>query len=1489
MVLVAGLLALLVIIGAVALATARSSRAVASSMRDASAQRRSAEDVARFLAGEVAAALFADEAGPDVSGAGASAAPSANAPRRPPALDALPYGHDPAYPFRFRPHHVVPYTNPPDAPIGGGAWPRGEGAPNGVVIPGEANPLGNPGDGDARWLRDLEPVRGDLDGDGRPDSLLLWRHLSYVPRAANAVRAVRDLADVTDADGDGTGGVALDLDVPVEQWLVADAFLPDPSRYDRATGDATVPEDFIALWQAWLGAPYEQAYADPSRVPVNLFDLKQLGPPADERAPGTMRWLVTRVLADSDGDGVTDSLWFLLPGDDDGVKRVLAVSITDNCGRLNANLLTAFQPGGARATAGETPADLAGVGEGRAWDHGGPPPSSWNVGYYDNHHHAEGAFDLTPALALLGGHPLYDGASGALEVRYDAARYGDFLEILGARGADGAPSLAFPDELRAARERRLLLGAVSGRLDAGALGLSRFGAADEIELRLHHGQNHSWAFTRLERAVNLERGPGSAAFAFLRSPRRFAETAESRRQLTLPELLHDRRRMLTALNGARNDLLPPWLRWRWRDDLATAPREDLPEPVRAEAAADPSDVDSDGVADVEERFLAQALRKLDLREPPRAPDHFHGDGRRLFHERLTWVLLHALADGTWRGGRWHGCGGDAALSPASADDLRRMAAGYAANLLAYRDADDAAPLADDPATDASDGAAVALPELDGLPRDDRRVMLGLERQPFITEAFVAHAYAPTGTIPRGSDPPYHDEGDRYVAAGMPQTTIVVVQIANPFVRAPEDPRGAALDLSSYVLRAFGRDVRLQGSLPPATEEWPVTATFHSIQASFAGDDRFTEKWLDFLDLEPNALAPGSIVTDVAALGGAWPRTRAEVDPFAGDHPVELVRVDPVTGAGVVVDRIDRPAHVPEDVPHARFGAMLAALPEPPVAGGAAPVWEGIRLRGADLWVAWARVARAWGSDVDFIAGAAPTYGVQGRERAPRFVFARQVAHASDQEQHGDPALGSRFRGSTVALAQDPDAPWFDRVHESAPWRDALGLLDFPRRKPTFFNVHPVYAAGGADVYPAFDDPVFGYGRYFYGATCALGDAPGAGVPDKGLHVFDYPLQMLQKDGDFRQIGELLSVWIHGHEVERPGEEPSGHAPAVRTLTTFAEFMDDDLARLEAAGAAPAEMILVNRLRLGATLGVAETDPGTPQWLHDEMHAVPDLPAGARVLDAFVCDGPGSASAGDPAGAFGNAAGFGGRATPGLVNVNTAPPEVLRSAPHWCAIVHQDPALVDPETFPRVALPEAVVHYRERYGSNTSGVGAGVRGGADWIDRGGDSTGPLRGDRGIAALGELRLVDRTAESDTAGATDGAARVPPDAWRITAAALGPFGAAATGAAISTDVIGGANDPVHGDTVAGDAEEASLLLAGAANMLTTRSDTFTVAFRIRAFRRNPQGRLPSGYVGPVWDATDPAFIVSDERFVMLVDRSDVNRPDDRPRIVYLERVDE
>ena len=57
------------------------------------------------------------------------------------------------------------------------------------------------------------------------------------------------------------------------------------------------------------------------------------------------------------------------------------------------------------------------------------------------------------------------------------------------------------------------------------------------------------------------------------------------------------------------------------------------------------------------------------------------------------------------------------------------------------------------------------------------------------------------------------------------------------------------------------------------------------------------------------------------------------------------------------------------------------------------------------------------------------------------------------------------------------------------------------------------------------------------------------------------------------------------------------------------------------------------------------------------------------------------------------------------------------------------------------------------------------------------------------------------------------------------------------------------------------------------------FTVHFRIRTFKRNS--------VTGIWDATDLDQIVDDSRYVMLVDRSNVETPSDKPKILYFEKL--
>jgi hypothetical protein len=82
-----------------------------------------------------------------------------------------------------------------------------------------------------------------------------------------------------------------------------------------------------------------------------------------------------------------------------------------------------------------------------------------------------------------------------------------------------------------------------------------------------------------------------------------------------------------------------------------------------------------------------------------------------------------------------------------------------------------------------------------------------------------------------------------------------------------------------------------------------------------------------------------------------------------------------------------------------------------------------------------------------------------------------------------------------------------------------------------------------------------------------------------------------------------------------------------------------------------------------------------------------------------------------------------------------------------------------------------------------------------------------------------------------------------------------------------------------VSGDQVERNALLKGIANIATTRSDVFTVYLKVRSVAQNQQTGK--------WDATDPATLVDESRFVMVVDRSNVNRPSDEPRILLFERI--
>ncbi len=1573
----------------------------------------------------------------------------------------------PDFPYNFAPYHVVPWTNWPDGTGVGDppVWPVGRGTGHGSVTGlAEGNPWGNPGFGDTRWLRDTEPVRHSHAGD-RQDSFRFWRHLTNISRPNNAWRICRDISDVTNVRGraDMGNGIVFDLSLPVEQWLVS--IYPPDVLFDPATGDAVYDgpggavNPFYERWQHWFNTPvqglstggwYGTAYqnASPYGIPPNFYNLNNLfngaGPgipnepgetPPDEFVgpgrtdsggntwlAGTPRWDVSRILADSDGDGFTDSFWFLAPTPvERGVRQVVAVSIVDNSSMLNANVATNFWPGDPdtrfakfRATRGETPSDLALAGQQQPWTTFSlSPPANWNVGYFDDYANDERAFAFPAyyAGAYPGyyGHapfyPLYDNpltvlGEDSLQVSWSNAGWDDFLRELGVldnpENDMTAPAGPFPQvqsigAFTTAIERRRYW-QKSGRQPFNPVGgLTPFTMADEIELRMFQGQNYPWIMSRFERAVQPNFNDQS--FAILRANNSFQETTPYLDELTNTELLHDNRRHLTMHSGARNDLLPPWLRWNWRDDFGTIVRDDVPQKIR-DTLPPLSGAQAQLVL---RRFFEQSLYKLDLREPP--PDDLGIDLKNdlwarpylLFEERLPHMLLRALTDesgeivGTVGTGTRHSY-----LRPLeTAEDwveMQELVAAFTANILAFRDADDRAELNDIPGTYRTEGA-VPLPEWEGLAgtaNANGARFLGMEQQPFLLEAFVAHVYKPweiEAVEGEGDPPDSHwineqkiivDEG-RGETDESRRTTVVVVQIANPFDRpiVLDDPDPTQ---PHYEIELFGqlpaislREVARQlgiTELAPSREDHPSTMTLYSIANNALGEPAFKIQWADFLDLEgtdhpgqwqnpADITAPpegGTILADLTAMQAAgapiqaWSNDRDDYDR-SENQDVLLVRVYPGEPSGgderVVVDRFTDEHDDSEDGNSARpdgfftgnneritFGREVAAmgLPpnRPPRYRDLEPIPAPTQTRphprhpvevpfsstepsipwvpyaqALTHWTQFVRVTRAWGGTM---------------HRNPRYVFATHAITTSRspsddpradyplRRQVGDPGGGGGgpfHMGVSFSLGLAPDDGEPNPADPGGPGLPWITLrYDNGNRKPTFFSTNP----------------------------------------DKGYYFeYDFAMQMLQKDDDFQQVGELLNVWLYGHRLEGTIEPPVPpyFYPTfnyAETRQTFSEYMSEAMRdglntdpllgsrdppdEGEGLEDAPSWMLRVNRLKLGELIGNGDLS-GTVFDRLDPDQATPVLPAGARLLEGFVCDDRGQLRVwrgpaigfetrdlnGDGVGNssdvdfwneeawFGNANRFSGRISPGLVNVNTATEEVLRALPHWAKLVHSDPVTI-PES-PRMGVSRGVISYRDRL-ENFDVAGPFRRGypnGPDYsareliANRGTvPGTGDTRGveerinrtERGIASIGELRLVTKPALAlvTGVGTTD---PIGPATWSITSAADGLF--SSVGSFVGTDLQGQPIDATGGDLVGADAEEANLLLAGASNMITTRSDVFTVYFRVRNFRQNPDTL--------VWDATDPRHIIDDTRYVMLVDRSEVNTPRDRPKILYMEKV--
>lgn len=1531
LVLVAGILVLLVIIATAYFSRTNTEREIAQAQHDATVDRELAEQVGDFLATSIAEQLFVrplpDNLDPDLIGA--------NEPRLPLQSNAVRYGQDTnvdmngdPYGFNLAPYAVIPWTNWPDTPT----------TPDPDIHFQTArldDVPGGPGFGDNRLLASTEPYRMRMPNGF--DVYTHWPKMTYVPTAWNGWRLVADISNVS------SGTLLENLNIPYEQWLpiVPDQVDPD-SGFSTPAGVADVVDRWIARFDSL--ASYEQSYEDPTQIPANLFDLKWLGPPEDEYSPGTARHTVSRFLTDADGDGFTDSFWFVPPWPSaNGIRHVVGVRVVDNSAQVNVNTSTRFMrndddplqggvtvplPGG---SIGATPADVALIGQGADYN-GSTSHENWNTGLLDNplHHVNPVTWQQLPLppdwpeYAFVGnngvGMNIRHLILGSLPYLFDENENLSFVNAIGVTNPD--VNVSFDNRFGEQYERMAYWHWSGSRPSSPLYGLTPFGMSDELELRAFHSSNFPWSISRLENAIQntvlQTSNPQLLRGNIVRHEHNERKVTNGMtHQLTNPELVLDLRRHLTTHSGARNDIMPPWL---WAS--ATQPEQKFD--LRTPLANRPDPAEFDTPAEYNAAVPAYLAEYEDLAV------------------ELRDLLQRAFADSD---------SDTSYYGPGSIDKSEEMAASMAANILTWRDPL-AVPLSLEEAVpeDGTPGIGATWPRF-----------IGVQRQPFLVEAFVAHVHGSRpipvdgGPVigPDGAEPPPDywgpDDGFHHYVTYEPgndprQTTVVAVQIANPFDK-PVDLReysirvaGTTIDLSTIT------EIQTDPWLHAATEEYPRTAVFYSIIENFDGHTDFGDRWRDFLDIDDDPttgdLAPGSRAISVTGLG--WSTDRDSFDSISTTRPpIELLRRVPETAnllsatyQDIVVDRFDgeSDSRNPEDDAWTLAEALNDLGDSGQVPSGIPPLDEpdpdndllpGVRLEDEDdYYVSWARVTRAWGYDFNRNeAGVSygDTAGINANERNPRFVFGQQLVTWSRNVNEGNlqgfrgdendgsiPPGSEPYVGSGFNWANDqPDDPWFQHSYQTAP-PPVPDTGDTPTivvesRKPTFFNMHPVHLVGGDDIYPPFSGGSHDYGEYFYWNGNSHTEDPTnvpnpkrAGVPDKGFYGHGsadlrFPMQMLQKDDDFQQIGELNLVWRWGHRITDAGGN-------IETSLTFSERLieDDELD----------SDVRVNRLdphRSNSIIG-DEEDPAGPR-----------VPAAVRVLDAFVCDGEGVNPRDidengmlDPwevdAARYRNAVSMSGRLTPGLININTAPIEVLRSLPHMYKLVDGRPVAtgnpdgwVDHTIHPRVALPEAITTYRDLL------IPGFIPGAPDYSDRE-DLVDDLRPHRGIESIGELQLLNRPGTQDEVDRIN--QPIFTDSWRIDFAgflngedrynhALGdPFAAGeVTNTRLSTNVNpvyfpGYSENPTTpmGDEflptrTGGDAMESNLLFNGLSNIITTRSDVFTVYFKVRSFRQR-QSDL-------VWDATDRDQIVAERRYVMVVDRSEVNQPGDRPKILLLEEL--
>lgn len=1455
---------------------------------------------------------------------------------------------------------------------------------------------------------------------------------------------------------------------PFEQWLPHTvsgvgghgAFLP-ADMIDPNTG-LPMPKNYIQSavtfserWHNWF-TNYERTWQnlDGLGIPGNYYKLSDcydgggglfarlefgerpedasLGPGRDATGTfpnGAPRWHIERILADADGDGFTDSFWYLAPVSmADDLRTLVAMRVVDLSGAVNVNTATQAvrgrpEPGNGllnHGTRGWSPADVALTEVIQPNVDGLDMPYS---SFLTNREHTEGmiaylAADFPGGTARRFDNFYPDGGVLFNNLRSPWGTSATAFDPGQWQGNEGSapfdPTITFELGLdndflknpinRLDYWRRSGLNPFEPKSpDPGStffsgIEYSPFTLANMTELWGYNASNSPWNLTQLERAFQ-QISNSTLVESILRAHEAREETQPYWDELDVrptngfpfDEYLHDLRHRMTVISGARNETMPAWMWWenRWESGAGISNFNT------------PAFTGPNGVAN----FLRQSRLKLDLREISNAPFSVP-DGVFTSRQLLPWRILTALVENprrydmtqpTLRPRFYYddvSAGGDKLevddLDPINTtyvgtlfdaqiqrefEQTARLAAGLAANMATYSDNDfeefpvgsgnvfylpyfdlarDAALIPVEPGNVTVDGATTQT-SVPGRVHPTRR-MLGMEVQPFIAEAFIAHVFSQT--VVAINDHPANAEGVAFVPGEVAvlssdsneRETILAIQIGNPFDK-PIQLIDQVTGGTAFVLHAFGQDYPLYDPARPnpRTVILPHQAiTYYAI----SGNDQSYRLALDLQvpgDLDPDS--PNDVydqtrfdVEYVNATSQHWSTDPYDYGGGTSERAIEIRRVvfndDPATGGTVeavplVIDRIDIHGdgmldddfefgeRVTEDLDFAIPG-QGANLPEPPPG----VVWPDVRkLTNGDRWIEWVRVAREW--DLDANANLV----LDDSERNPRYVFATREVSDSDLNDYDD--------GFDT---NEPEDNWFNDPGATDPTDDFDAKVtrfhpivndvttEFPLHPDAFFDkqISPQYTGQNGAINPLF------------------------------------AMQMLQKDADFEQVGEIRNVWMYGHMLKFLDLYTSPTpwmldttASNGGTIRTFAEFMID--------GALTGMDRGVNRLRIMPE----EIDYQSDEFVHSQVlglplrHPVsgidrlddpralqPELPAGARLMDAFVCDGPGynarrmdmngNGTFGDAEDlellSFQNAGQYAGKLTAGLININTAPREVLRALPHMSRLVHEtdidddDPnnpfiwahlPVLDPNNpsnlnpareynAGRIRVPEAIEAYRERYGIVDSASPTqpllttwpdyrpayGARGVRQdrWPVPPANIWDPQlnqsRGERGFASIGEVAMLNRNARFGfNPLPTAEQARQWQRGFSIEAPANESLAHLAYWASpqttvppdvdVSIDLIDAfdTNGNIIPDETRGDAEEMNMLFGGISNLISTRSDIFGVWFKVRTVRQDS--------ATGVWDGTRSDLIVDESRYFMIIDRSRVNSAADQPRILLFEKM--